>query len=103
MGTLMASPAAAMVWAAQIKLLVWYYVGFVILFICLFVYFWLCGGFVCLSRVCFFWCVCVFMLAGCFFSPLIHIDGHLYPNSIAWRMLVVPALELGHAKRPFGS
>lgn len=55
------SPAAAVVWAAQIKLL--------------FVFFFL----------------------------VFHIDGHLEPNSVAWRMLVLSALELGHAKGLFGS
>lgn len=55
------SPDAAVVWAAQIKLLV------------------------------------------VFFFLFLHIDGHLEPNSVAWRMLVLSALELGHAKGLFGS
>lgn len=66
MGTPMASPAAAMVWAAQIKLLVWYYVGLVILFIYLFIFGCVGVLFVCLVYG--FFGVCVFVLVGCFFS-----------------------------------
>lgn len=46
---------------------------------------------------------CAGEVAGCFFPLHFHIDGHLEPTSVAWRMLVLTALELGHAKESLGS
>lgn len=44
------------------------------------------------------WCfVCLF------FFLVFHIDGHLEPNPIVWRMPVLPVLEWGHARGHLGA